>query len=485
MSIEIKQLTQDFAPHKKDDFLILHDVSENALNKININTILSLKEFNLSAFGAVTDGVVDDTAAILGAINAAKSAGGGIIVFPEGVTHMATGGIDVSFATKEGCLVFRGAGSNSVLKISNATTDKILISNSKYVAVEKLTVIGTPTSATRPMLNYCFKFSNVDLVNIDSNIFAGVRCVAPSYAGGVVVCDNCNLVAKNNLFGGCSTYQGFNLYNINWRCIYSENNIFTDYITVNNVYYDMGETAGAWIGGVNVTTFANSKMFYVKNNVCDEGAQHSFYLYNGGNIDIDGLFVNQGIGFPVMMDTSGGNITVKNAIITTTIDTGANRAWLYADGAKKVKVENVTCLNNSRHIHLLGSTEKIEIDNCSLNIEATYPTGIRNEANAFVEIEKNSKFTNVANLDYTAKADDNIIIYTSLSASRTVTLPSAIGLKGKILVIKDMAGSADVNNIVIDPYNTETIEGASSKSISTVYGKITLLSLGTSDWAIL
>ncbi len=60
----------------------------------------------------------------------------------------------------------------------------------------------------------------------------------------------------------------------------------------------------------------------------------------------------------------------------------------------------------------------------------------------------------------------------------TLSLESAALFPYRELVIKDVSGAANTNNIVIDPYGSETIDGAATKTINTAYGSIRLFSDG-------
>lgn len=71
--------------------------------------------FNVMAYGAVGDGMADDTAAIQAAINAAMDWLGGVIYFPGG-TYRITSGLTWKIAALE----FRGAGIASILEIEHA-----------------------------------------------------------------------------------------------------------------------------------------------------------------------------------------------------------------------------------------------------------------------------------------------------------------------------------------------------------------------------
>lgn len=483
MSIEITQLTEKIMPNKNTDLLILHDVAGNSLKTISPSNLLSLNNFNLKNYGAVSDGVTDDTNALLAALTAVRLAGNGIIEFPEGTTLISAGDINFNFLDYEGQLIIRGSGSNSVLKVAGATTNKILISNIKSVIIENLTVIGTPTPTAWSMLNYCFRFTQVDLVVIRNNIFAGVRCTAtlPNIAG-VISCEECNLVLRDNIFGGCGTNLTNNVSNLNWKSIVSENNLFVDYIDVNDVHYELGgDVVNTWINAVNVVNGFNSKVFKVRNNMCDEGATTTFYMYGGGTLDIDGLYCNQGISQAILQQSGATKLKISNAIIKTTGDTGVNREWLGADNVASIELDNVVCGNNSRHIYLSAAVGKIKIRDCNLNVEATYPTGIRNTANAIVDYNQNNIIT-FGDSNYTATILNDIIICNiTLTTDRTVMLPTAVGIKGKEILIK--ATTLGGNSLIIDGNSSETIDGSTTQSITTNYGWCKIQSDGA-NWFI-
>lgn len=80
----------------------------------------------------------------------------------------------------------------------------------------------------------------------------------------------------------------------------------------------------------------------------------------------------------------------------------------------------------------------------------------------------------VADKNYTVRAWEEFVAYTSLTAARSVTIPEARTCPNRILRIKDEAGTAAANNITV----TGTIDGAGSATISTNYGSLTIYSSG-------
>ncbi len=64
---------------------------------------------------------------------------------------------------------------------------------------------------------------------------------------------------------------------------------------------------------------------------------------------------------------------------------------------------------------------------------------------------------------------------------RTLILQSAIKKNGKVLIIKDESGRAEVHNIIVETELEETIDGQDSLLINTDYGVLRLYSDGT-NW---
>jgi hypothetical protein len=87
----------------------------------------------------------------------------------------------------------------------------------------------------------------------------------------------------------------------------------------------------------------------------------------------------------------------------------------------------------------------------------------------------------VVNVAYTALVTDYIIAYTSVSATRAVTLPTATGLAGKVFIIKDESGSATATGTKTITI-VGTVDGTSNPTaINTAYGVYRIYSDGT-NW---
>lgn len=83
---------------------------------------------------------------------------------------------------------------------------------------------------------------------------------------------------------------------------------------------------------------------------------------------------------------------------------------------------------------------------------------------------------------YTATDFDVVIICDAASGAFTITLPTAVGRKGKLFDIKKVDATA--NAITVDGDGTETIDGALTQVIAMQYNAIQIVSDG-SNWHIL
>lgn len=83
--------------------------------------------------------------------------------------------------------------------------------------------------------------------------------------------------------------------------------------------------------------------------------------------------------------------------------------------------------------------------------------------------------TTVSDAAYTLGLIDELVAYTTLTATRAVTLPTAGGpYAGKTYTIKDETGNAGTSAITI----TGTLDGVTNKSINTAYGSLRIYSSG-------
>ena len=120
--------------------------------------------------------------------------------------------------------------------------------------------------------------------------------------------------------------------------------------------------------------------------------------------------------------------------------------------------------------------------------DSVYQTGLGGSSGGLREQLSEEKrggrfiWRGVADEDTDAGMSDHLIAYTSLTASRTVSLPSLADVShGKEYKVKDEADAAGTFAIVVAADGSDTIEGAASTSITSDGGGVSLYA-GAVDW---
>ncbi len=155
---------------------------------------------------------------------------------------------------------------------------------------------------------------------------------------------------------------------------------------------------------------------------------------------------------------------------------GANTGYLYTTG-NDFAIGNATASKNL--ILFTGGTatgnERMRIDGSgNVGIATTTPNSTLQNSGSFAL----SIFP--TNGNYTASATDYTIVGNSTTATKTITLPTAVGITGRIYVIK-RTGTQTLN---IATTSSQTIDGVTTKSLTVQYNQMTVQSDG-SNWIIL
>lgn len=153
----VSTATQTALNLKADESAALHKATSETVTgakTFNAGTLLDKgsEVHNVKAYGAVGDGTANDLSAIQSAVDAANTAGGGIVFFPRGTYLMSASLVPKSNVT------LMGVGTSSVLKVSASTN--IIASNASALSdfsMYSLKLLGsvnsTPSVPTRARTN--------------------------------------------------------------------------------------------------------------------------------------------------------------------------------------------------------------------------------------------------------------------------------------------------------------------------------------------
>ena len=141
------------------------------------NVEAKLSEYvSVKDFGAVGDGVTDDTAAIQAAIDAVSAAGGGILTFePKTYIVRNTSGLGCLIAKSNVSLI--GAGASTVIKLGAAAGACALLYSASAVSnidIEGIVFDGNSAVITTQD-TYGVRLENVTRLNVDNCVFQNLR----------------------------------------------------------------------------------------------------------------------------------------------------------------------------------------------------------------------------------------------------------------------------------------------------------------------
>jgi hypothetical protein len=114
---------------------------------------------NVQAYGAIGDGVVNDTAAIQACIDACSAAGGGVVYLPPGTYKVSQGASLnlVCLQVKEG-VILRGAGNATVVKAAASLPSPVaavigngISENPQHIGLEHFKIDGNRDNQTQPI----------------------------------------------------------------------------------------------------------------------------------------------------------------------------------------------------------------------------------------------------------------------------------------------------------------------------------------------
>lgn len=275
-----------------------------------------LSLYNVKSYGAIGDGVADDTTAIQNAINAGLTKGGGTVFFPAG-TYLVSGPLNFNAGPGKPGVILRGAGGlGSTGSVIQGTFSDFIVkkgddNRETLIGIEKLCIsnFSTNSSSGAILMNATV---NTYVRDCQINGFIGVRGDTNCFDGLI---ENCAITGNGNLPGsiGCMIGQ---VTVINCRLQGWDNavRIFNVGATVFGCALEVNTTAillgqditGATLGcnGVNITGNSTER--------CDTG----FYIWSATALSMHGNDITGTVG--VVGDLPLSNLVWSGGTVTAT-----------------------------------------------------------------------------------------------------------------------------------------------------------------------
>jgi hypothetical protein len=293
-----------------------------ALTKAH-NRMVAGSWLNVVDFGAVGDGVADDTAAIQAAINAALAASGTTVVFPRGV-YLVTG-LTVPWGSSGISINFKGSGKNNTeIRKTGASSAAVFdltatLGDGSYSVFEDMHVVGSLS---------CDGFSTT---NIARSIWRNVKVT------------NCDVAVENkgsliNSFYDCDLLTSA----VGYRARKSSNiycNLVQFYggsVRGNNQWgFDIGDTSGLHLHDVDIEnngTTGGTGGGFITRSTCDDEIGFS-------TISLNGCWFEGNFGTSLYMEACAG-LTVS--VSDTMIILPESGASIICDAIGKLTVDRIT-----------------------------------------------------------------------------------------------------------------------------------------------
>jgi parallel beta-helix repeat protein len=275
-----------------------------SLTKVS-HSMIAGASFNVLNFGAIGDGVTDDTVAIQNAINAANSAGGGTVLFPEpSAAYRITSPVSLfNFVSLK--------GQSRDTKVFRDFVDgfAFVAINKDYIEIENFWIYSTTPSVTNPS-------GGIGIQSGVYNTIKDVTIVGMRQFGIWLYDSSYNTVENCGFSGWIGAYQQDScdiavLNNANWNTI-RNNKCFGggDHgILVQDTYAGAQPTGNKIIGNTVGEHTAYGIAVYVTNNY-----NTKTQVINNEVRDIIGTSLSGASGSGIYIQSAGGTICTGNTV---------------------------------------------------------------------------------------------------------------------------------------------------------------------------
>lgn len=341
-----------------------------------------------AANAAAADDATDCTKAIKAALVALNSAGGGAIRFPSGICRVLGKIHYLPFVP-----VTLLGGGDSVVKVMGGTDRPIEIgAQSQILAFENMTFVGETKVETGDSNMYSSSsaviFAQAKLAAFRNCRFFGVATSGSDAAAGVVTIYNCNAVFEKCQFDGCAAPGAGVVRGIMAKSITFRDCSFIDWVSYGDDYYS--KTPGGNESWILADSWAvegattETRRLVIESCYFDEGVHNSIVADGADLVDISGVGINFGT-------TRGIHLkNVRDARIKQTwigYAATSNLRGIVADNVHFLRLEGLKFDKGVNHIELIGTTKRVVLENCYLQGNADCPNGVKNTANALLEID--------------------------------------------------------------------------------------------------
>lgn len=351
--------------------------------------------FHIKAYGAAVDGVTNDKAAVVAAITAAITAGGGTVYFPSGSTVMSGGSASLdAIATTPNVTLLGTNGSNVLI---GGMTSYLDFGNFNALTFRNLNFIGTSTSSESAerfivasstaltLFDNC-NFYGLSTTSSDSEYYG---CIGLYYTPTVF--NKCVFIGCAGVSAVVTSRGGSGLRMVDTQ--------FLDLGAFNGVTYSttVKTAGGAWVRFtlMNDITAANQGVGIFENCLFDEAPLYGI-RFNGTAATREHNAVVRACRFNTGVNRGGGvygaaiyATEMREVRITDTTAGFSNNTTDHSvaefNNVDEVHLDNFRGIYGAKYVTFSGSTARVIHRNCALAGNGTYPLGWNNSAGAVID----------------------------------------------------------------------------------------------------